>query len=139
MRGIIILALLALPAEVHAQQVYKCPGKGGVPSYQSEPCSEGQASKTWDARPENVSPADQARIDQQLRDAEIAAQQRRVQSSTPALVTWQSGPTQSQQRRAGCEAARRERDAALERLGLKRTFEDLRRWGDYVTRACRGV
>lgn len=48
-----IAAVLVLAAfQAHAQVVHKCVGKGGAVSYQSEPCTNGQAAKTWAATPE---------------------------------------------------------------------------------------
>lgn len=107
---IIVLALLSLHPVAHAQQIYKCPGKDGVPSYQSDPCTNGQASKTWDASQPHVSPADQARIDRQRHEALISRHQRSVAANAPVNVV-HPGPTESQQRQSRCSAARRERDA----------------------------
>lgn len=45
-------ALLLVAFQTHAQVVHKCIGKGGAISYQSEPCTSGQAAKTWVATPE---------------------------------------------------------------------------------------
>lgn len=49
--GIAVVMLLAA-GQLHAQVVHKCTGKGGAISYQSEPCTHGQAAKTWAATPE---------------------------------------------------------------------------------------
>lgn len=130
------LVLLCISGMAHAQQVYKCMGKDGVPSYQSDPCQEGPARKTWDASEPYVSPAEQARIDRQRNEAIVAQQQRSSRVQAPIHI----GPavtTQSQQRRARCEAARRERDAYFEHRGLRRTHDELRRWDEYVRDRCK--
>lgn len=52
MRLGIATAVLLVAGQLHAQVVHKCTGKGGSVSYQSEPCTHGQAVKTWVATPE---------------------------------------------------------------------------------------
>jgi len=131
-----IPALFWLSATAQAQQVYRCDGQDGVPSYQSAPCAQGPASKVWDASQPDVSPADQARIDRQRSEAIIAQQQRSRRAGVP-VISLPSGPTESQQRASRCNAARRERDAYFERRGLHRTHDELRRWDEYVRTRCK--
>lgn len=133
---IMVLALASVFSAAHGQQVYKCAGRDGVPSYQSEPCAEGHASKTWDASQPYVAPAEQARIDRQRGEA-LIAQQRRRATSNGSVRHGDSGPTESQQRQMRCDAARRERDAYFERRGLRRTYDELSRWDQYVRDRCK--
>ena len=131
---IVATLLLAMPAG--AQQVHKCKGRDGVPVYQNDPCPDAPAVKTWDARPHHVSPADQARIDRQLAEARQVQEQRRLQRNMPVYAV-PAPRSQSQSRHARCEAAKAHRERQRERLGLRRTYEDLRRLDRAVYEACK--
>lgn len=131
-----IIALLLLPQTGHAQQVYKCTAPDGATVYQSHACESGSPEKTWDASPYRVDPQRQAQIDRDRRNSEARAAADRARRVPVQRVTSRA-PTAEQGRHARCEAARRTRDQALERLGLRRTHADLRRWGDYVYQRCK--
>lgn len=130
------IALLLVPLGGHAQQVYKCRAADGSTVYQSQVCETGAPEKAWDARPHPVDPRRQAQIERDRRDAETRAAVRRTQPAS-ARRTASRAPTAEQSRHARCEAAKRTRDRALERLGLRRTHADLRRWDDYVYERCK--
>lgn len=131
-----IIALVLVPLTGHAQQVYKCKAPDGTTVYQSDVCESGAPEKTWDARPPRVDPQRQAQIDRDRRNAEARVAIERPRRA-PVLRAASRAPTAEQGRHARCEAAKRTRDQALERLGLRRTHADLRRWGDYVYQRCK--
>lgn len=129
-----VLALLACSADSSAQYVYKCT-TGNQVSYQSEPCS-GTPARVWHAPPETIDPAiaeHNARIREQM-------DRRSRQGVTPGPAR-NGGPVGAaigiaRDQRA-CDRARAERDAAFDRLGSRRTFEQSRYWDNRVYDACR--
>jgi hypothetical protein len=123
------------PREVVASQqvqgralVYRCVGKRGAVSFQSQPCGAGESTtRVLDATPEYERP-------------------RQVASNPSGRSTTQrygyvSTTTNDEraQRRANCESAKRNRDATLERVGLARTYELLQRLDAMVYEACKGL
>jgi len=117
----------ALP--VVAGDLHRCVGPAGV-TYQQVPCGPGQVlSKTIPVVADG--PADQPRAAKAQRKS---GSERRVSSGARASKT-----DALDRRRATCATARRTRDEKLERLGLRRTFEDLRKLDDRVQAACRGL
>ena len=136
-RRISILALLMATLPADAQEIHKCVSAGEI-SYQSQPCETGSALRTWDARPYEISPQRQAEIDRARRDSE--RRQARPESrpaSRSGRARGRRVSSTSNARHERCVAARRLRDQTLERLGLKRSFADLRRWDDYVYERCK--
>lgn len=136
MRGYWILALCAIVAPAGAQQVYKCV-TGGQTVYQSHQCEHGPASKTWDSRRPVVAAKRQAEIDRERLQADRHVAVMRQQVAGGGSYVPPRGRTSEQDRHARCEAAKRERDRQLERLGLQRKHADLRRLGDQVYEACK--
>ncbi|NIK07717.1 hypothetical protein FHY11_001183 [Xanthomonas arboricola] len=128
----VLLLALAIAAPSQAQQVFKCVA-GKQVTYQSEPCLPGQAVKAWDAKPEQVDYANQARLD-------AIRRQLRAANSVPAYYTQRQatgaaiGMSRDQRR---CENAKRERQRALDAVGHRRTFEMSRRLDDMVYDACK--
>lgn len=125
------LALASFSAS--AQSVYKCVGKGGVTSFQSEPCSEpSQVEKTWDATPEPLDSAEQRRIHnagkKSASDAAYLARLARRNASPMGTVV-KVKPNR-------CEAVKRQRDNAYGK-NPKRNMAFMRHWGDKVHGACR--
>lgn len=158
-RFCLVLALLAVPAYAQEKQcldpvsgayylthgqcaarsnhLYKCPGKDGVPEYRSWPCDGRAAEKSWKIEQHFDPNADRRYVERTRAESERRAQQNRARYSggSGGGQAWSGAATESRDRR--CEAAKRTRDEALGRLGLKRTHEDLRRWGDYVYERCK--
>jgi hypothetical protein len=107
--------------------VYRCVGKRGEVSFQSQPCDAGESTtRVLDATPEYERP-------------------RQAASNSPVTSTTQSYSYVSinddarDQRRANCENAKRRRDATLRQVGLARTYDLLQRLDAMVYEACKGL
>ncbi len=127
------LMLLLACAPAPAQVVYKCVGTNGRTEYSSWPCKPGQVTRQ--AIP---APPDPVR-----RHVPPPSPSSSPGPTSPVhLANHWSLPTPARQRRAArdaaCSAARRDRDATLARVGLKRNFDLLRRLDDAVRGACGG-
>lgn len=122
---IALLLLLAGPAP--AEILYRCIARDGAVSYQSPPCSaSARLDRVVEYRPEPVanaarSPARPASTHRASRDGHRTATAGHMPRTTAA---------------DRCRAARARRDAALERLGLKRTYVQLSRLDAGVRAAC---
>ena len=114
-----------------AADLYRCVSDGGAVSYQDAPCGDG--SRLSRTIPVLVDPA----------GAEPAARttsKRKPPASKPgSAATGSKGSNARGKQRAACEQARKKRDAALERMGLNRTFDKLRALDDEVQAACKGL
>ena len=140
MRGWLVVALLALVPEVGAQALYKCVAPDGATSYQSSPCAAGAHTvRTLVVFPEpERAAADQARHAEKLRRQREAARYLSSLAGTDRPATNRSvRKPPPDPRRGRCEAARRQREETLRRVGLKRTFDLLRRLDEGVYEACR--
>lgn len=108
--------------------VYRCEGKGGEVSFQSQPCGPAaRTTKAIHAPPDRVRP-------RRVASAAIApsanasvAQYARVSQSDPVRNNSD----------AACAQAKRSREETLERVGLSRTYELLQRLDAMVNEACR--
>lgn len=79
----VVLLMCLVAAPVQAQQVFKCV-QGGAVSYQSAPCSGGEASRTWDAVPEaERSPQERQRL--AAIEQELARRNRPAARPDPAM------------------------------------------------------
>jgi len=129
-RRIVVMALVGSgAAPVMAADLHRCVGPAGV-TYQQVPCGPGQVlSKTIPVVTE--APAEKAK----------ATKSQRRTGATRLGSSGARGSTSDSidRRRAMCATAKRVRDEKLERLGLRRTFEDLRKLDDRVQAACRGL
>lgn len=127
------VALLFVTWAVPAQQVYKCIDGKDI-AYQSAPCANGTAEKAWDARPvPEASPAEQLRlhrIGQELAARNPRVSPRRQDAGTRTGVRDPSGS-------GSCASVKAQRDAAYQRVGLKRSFEFSSAWDSRVQQACR--
>ena len=140
MKLVVAVALLLAVSTAQAQRVYKCVGKGGALSYQSDPCETGVASKTWFAMPEP------APSDAQLR-ARRAAQLRAQAESQELAARAGRGPGYSGNGPQGasiplggaaCADARAKRDAWLKSPeGRDAGIDGRRAWHDSVWNACK--
>ncbi|WP_395136736.1 DUF4124 domain-containing protein [Stenotrophomonas geniculata] len=106
-----------MAAPVGAQQIYKCVTKGGV-EYQSMPCTNGEAEKTWNV--EKAWPA--PRPAPVYRNGGRGGQLHHVSQHKDAKA---------------CEAARAERERVFRAYGTNRRFDIGRRMNDMVWRACK--
>ena len=126
---LMVVMLMASPATLHAGQLYRCVAAGGAVSYQASACAAGQRQTRtihYVAQPDSRPKAVPAREPPRTR---AGRQTNRPRSSATPFVR---APVNA------CAAARATRDVELERLGLRRTFDDLSRIDARVRRACRG-
>lgn len=122
----------------NAQQVYKCVN-GSEVSYQSAACyGTWKVARQWDATPEPAA--------DQLRQHQPKSQRKRTESAQPSRTAGTDRTrSASNQRSAGsrksslsrCDAAKARREAKLKSVGLKRTFDLLRKLDDTVNEACK--
>lgn len=131
MRSTMLLGLLLLAAAsgADAEAIYKCVAKGRPVSFQTTPCPPD---------------ATIAGIREYTPEAEPTPEQRRQQAAawarrgiaptahSSATVVQNTMPDTSNR----CATARSERDTWERRAGLKRTYDQVRSWNDYVARAC---
>jgi hypothetical protein len=107
--------------------VYRCVGKGGAISFQSQRCSGDQRETKAIYAPAEAEPV------------------RRVGDATPSAhteVVYTYAPPRSDaardQQRANCAIAKATREETLERVGLNRTYDLLQRLDEMVREACKG-
>jgi len=123
-----------LIAPAAAQSVQKCVGANGHVTLTSDACTDGQVlAKMYEAVPEVVS-ADDGRG---LQKSETGPSR----NVTPARSGSRGVPRANGSRRKPaadrCQVARDRREQTLRRVGLKRTFDLLRKLDDEVWAACR--
>lgn len=131
MHGILVtIVLLSAPYWAHAATLHKCVGSDGVPSYQSAPCGPDQTSQ-WSRQvvPDSTKPV---------------APPARSARATSSPATWsarhvapQRVPTARDRQQQRCNNAKTRRDATLDRIGLRRTYELLQRLDAAVRVACK--
>lgn len=132
MRIAFLLLFMALPAATQAQQVYKC-SDGHQVVYQSQPCEGSQRTvRQWDASPAPVASASQT-IDaaKKIKPGTARPGERRTTAGNNRRT-----PTDYDRKVSRCEAAKARREAKLKAVGLKRTFDLLRKLDDAVYEAC---
>lgn len=107
--------------------VYRCVDHADAVSFQSQPCGPDQRTTKVVAAPPEAEPIRQRQT------------HRTVSSRQSSYSTYQS-PRENAlaQRRASCAAARQSREATLDRVGLKRTYDLLQRLDAMVSSACKG-
>ena len=131
---VLVLVLLCGSGNAAAQKVHKCvEAKGTV--YQSEPCTSGQAARTWDAKPDVPDAQQKARL--QAIQRELDARKRPQAAARPVQRGVQGAAISMYRDPERCEAARAQRAAAFETAGSRRTFELTRRMDDLVFDACK--
>lgn len=131
-RCLLLAGCLFAHPDARPQVVYTCIGPDGTRIHTSQPCPEGH--RTASARPfeRETSGASGAASTRTTRAASVPKTGRKQESTS----TKASKPL-IDQKRLRCERAKAKREAALERAGLKRTFDLLRRLDDAVYAACR--
>ena len=130
--SIVLVALLCLPVRAAlAQVVYKCVGKGGAVSFQSDPCSATHKTvKAVYAPPER----DRARpVSGYATTTRSQAQVNNYVYESPAVET------ERDRRKRDCELAKRSRQSTLDQIGLQRTYDLLRKLDAAVYDACQGL
>ena len=127
----LVLALMACTPG-RAETLYRCVDRHAQVSYQSAACGSGQrTARTIECVPEPVAPETAAKI------------RAPISTSKPSRTrsTGYASRTPRGKRKRGsdvCRAAKNTRQTQLERLGLKRTFDDLSRIDAAVRAACNG-
>lgn len=131
--SILFFAALALPLGVaQAQMVYKCVGKGGAVSFQSAPCPPThRTAKAVFAPPEPERPRP------------VPAYAPSSNSQAPVVSNHVYGTsaaeTERDRRKHQCALAKQSRQATLDRVGLQRTHDLLRKLDNAVYDACQGL
>ncbi|MEN1956483.1 hypothetical protein [Luteimonas changyuni] len=120
------LAAAGWPAQ--AQTVQKCIDAAGHVTLTSAECGDGQRlAERYDAVPEPAAAARQVNAARQAGPSVRAG----VRNARPARPRARGKPAPDR-----CQAARERREQTLRRVGLKRTFDLLRRLDDEVWAAC---
>ncbi len=131
MRPLLLIALLfALLPPAQADSLYRCVARDGAVSYQSQACAAQQRlDRVVEYRPDPVV----ARVEPA---SAISRRQPRRYAGSGGVrsVRAVNTPTASQR----CRAGKARREAALQRLGLKRTYAQLSALDAEVRAACAG-
>ncbi|WP_287597255.1 DUF4124 domain-containing protein [Thermomonas sp.] len=130
MRLLLIGLLLLLSLHAQAESLYRCVTRDGAVSYQSQPCAGRQRlDRVVEYQPE-------ARAAPIAPEPAVSRRQpRRYAQGNAARVARAGGTVSTSQR---CRASRAQREAALQRLGLKRTYAQLSALDAAVRTACPG-
>jgi len=143
---LLMLALLAAPAGVPAQQVNQCLD-GRTVSYQATPCSTGQPLKQWPlaasvpASRSRLPPTHDPAPSGTFASQAPARMRKQRAASAPRTATirleGRGGGKGDPASSASCESMRAQRAAAYEKVGLKRGFALSSHWDNKVHQACR--
>lgn len=140
MRALILSSMVLVASAANAQQVYKCVGGKNV-SYQSTPCGATQiVARQWDATPEpepSTEELHQRQLKRERERAESAWLSRAAGTDQVRSVRRSRGSVHGQSRMSRCDAAKERRETRLKSVGLKRTFDLLRKLDDAVYEACK--
>lgn len=125
------LALLAclFPAVVAAGDLYRCVDRSGHVSYQAASCTSRQRmDRRIEFTSEPASPV-----------ATVRRSERTAAAGAKSRVAWTPVIRSNRKAQASpCMRAKDQRERQLERLGLKRTFDDLSRLDAKVRAVCNG-
>lgn len=124
----LLLICCLFPGLVSAGTLYRCIGTDGQVSYLATPCAAGQRmdrSIEFAPEPDSTIPVPSASRRTAAKHARTTASSRR-------------GSNVRQSRVHPCLQARAKREQQLERIGLKRTFDQLSKLDEPVRKACRG-
>ena len=132
------VCLLAFGTAAPAQTIYKCKGAKGAISYQTDPCGpEASTSSVKTYQPVYDDPRAAARL------RRIEAERDALQTSNNGVVVnnygYASGSDPRGAKRAQCASAKAYRQATLDNVRLRRTYDLLQRLDDQVNRACAGL
>lgn len=126
------IVLSMLPGFASAAELFRCVAADGAVSYQDTPCEAGSRLTKTIAVPE-------ARAEERVVKAKSA---KAAKAKAPKAARGGTKPAKTDKRdrqRQACFAARAEEQRMLDKLGLERTFEQLRSLGDKVQAACKGL
>lgn len=131
MRHLLLFGLLllvpVLPAE--ADSLFRCVARSGAVSYQSQPCSAQQRlDRVVDYRPEPMAA-------HMGRASILTHRQPRTGMRMAAARGIRGGTLTASDR---CRAGKTQREASLQRLGLKRTYDQLSALDASVRAVCGG-
>lgn len=132
-----LLCLLCPPA--FAQQVYKCSTGEGGHAYQSQPCERGDALAVWDGGALAVSTSSLATTPALAGRRVSTGERPRPSRASDAGARSTNRVTQrntTSDRQIRCESARARREREVKRLGMTRTFDQLRALNNAVSSAC---
>ena len=134
--------LVLLCGTARAETLYKCVGKGGAVSFQSDPCEPGQrVAQARSYVPERPPTNEElwAKHRKAQRDRAESAYLSRLAGTSrvggPSRSTGASIP--SQPPNAACEVAKAQREVQLKAAGLSRTYDFLSQLDAMVREACR--
>lgn len=113
-----------------AAELYRCVTLEGAVAYQDAPCGAGTAT----SRKIELAPTPRGHVPEKPSNARVASGRTAVHRRPASAV-----PDARSRQRTSCAKARADREAALERAGLRRTFEQLRALDDRVYAACKGL
>ncbi|QNN46806.1 hypothetical protein H9L17_01070 [Thermomonas brevis] len=126
------ILLVAIVPSTRAESLYRCVGRSGAVSYQSQACSETQRlDRIVEYRADPIPSRDsrQPRFETRRQPSRLAIRnpRQRVAHGSVAVTS-----------NSRCRASKAKREADLRRLGLSRTYEQLSRLDAPVREACRG-
>ena len=124
--------LSMLPGATCAAELLRCVAADGAVSYQDTPCEAGSRLTKTIVVPE-------ARAEERVVKSKPA---KAAKAKAPRSVRGGAKAPKADKRdrqRQACVAARAEEQRVLDKLGLERTFEQLRALGDKVRAACKGL
>ena len=123
---IVLAAFVSGPAV--GAELYRCVSAAGRVSFQDAPCAEGSQSRTIPVLVDPVPP-----------DTAHTGAKAKPKSSKPGTGKSKAKSDSRVTQRAACDNARRQRDVALDRMGLARTYERLQALDAEVEAACTGL
>lgn len=129
-----VLAILVCtaPGSAGAATVYTCVGPDGTRTHGSQPCAAGQRTAA-----ERPFVRDPTTLTTPRATKAAPTAQRKAPVPRSDITSSPSRKPLIDKKRERCERAKANREATLERVGLKRTFDLLRRLDDEVHAACR--
>lgn len=140
MRALLLSFIVLFAPAANAQQVYKCVDGKNV-SYQSATCDATQvAARQWNATPEPEPSVEELRQHQLKREhgrAESAWLSRTAGTDRVHSVRRGRQSSNVRSSMSRCDAAKARREAKLKSVGLKRTFDLLRKLDELVHEACK--
>lgn len=126
---VLVLGASVLAPAARAQSVQKCIAGDGRISFTSHACGDGERlAATYSAVPETEPERSAAETARPVRPESRQRQHRTRARAGAVRGRKASGP---------CEKARERRERTLQRVGLKRTFDLLRKLDEEVWDACR--
>lgn len=136
----LVLVLMLLASQVHAQAVYKCVDEKGRTAYMSQPCDgSSRVVKTYDAVPDSEDDERRAAAELRRRHDQAAQLSEIAGTNTRAMGGGWSPGAVPDARRAKCDAAKAHRESMLRAVGLGRTYELLQDLDEQVREACKGL